>query len=721
MGATFGRAGARWTAAALALALVTGFAGSPAPAAAAPAVADDPDDVENPSDPAEPPPPREASLEEKERAGTVVGIPAGSYDLYGLNDYLYTYELWRRAAPATEVQAAAELSINQYDAAAQRCDACTVYVRTRVHEAKQRDVANDLRDAAEAREARNRRQQVAGLVQYTFPRPEAVGDGDRTFIFNVWEHLRAKQPWAARTIAAAAAAVPATPAERVDFLTGVGRLYTADTDDRLADQAAGDAAKLAELRRREARFRAANHIGGFPRDDESWYLVSDVDFLTKLRDRIAGNAMYTLTYHALAIAIYDGAEAEWREFIETGLAAAALRDRQRREAENLAAYRKAVTDIRDPAVRDGWKNRAVAADRALAASAATGRVGPLIEFLLGYEKLPPDGSDLAAFYGHVLRPGTMWVFGHLGRKQGTVRKVWTAAGPQWPVDRAAAVTGELGGDAAVRDLAVLLRVGDFHYRVERFLDVDSGRSRAEVVWEVKPTAAKAGHTLRQPVAADVTGDGRTDLVLHGTDPAGRPQRITLAARADGGYTPTSAPVAAALVDGRTAAGDVDRDGRADLLTVVPDKKGARVWLSRGGPTGPGEPVLRWTGAGLNAADWSEPMVGDLDADGRPELAMLHREAKGATLWAHTDLATGTVGHAKRWTSPADWTYAGLVPAATDVNGDGRTDVVLLQQNGDTAARLWTVRSTGAAFEAARPVWASAKDAAWRVANTRVAR
>jgi hypothetical protein len=684
---------------------------------------DDPPDTEIPSDPEELPPPPEASILEKEKAGLVAGIPASSWEEYAKVDYQFTISLWRTAVYDTEVRAGAELALGTYDPETQRCDACTTFIRTNIFVANDRDIRQETHDRTQAFEARYRRQAVADMADYTFPNASAVGTGDRNFIFTIWEHLRAKKPWATRSIAAAAGAVTATPDERIEFLTSFGATYFyPDQAQRIKDEAGDDLELLKDLERRAKRKAAGIAVGisfGQPgNEDQSWYLINDSVFLDRLYTKVENDDFYTLCSHAIAIVLYDEGPTEWRAFIESGIHDVAAQDEERRRVERFEAAKARVTVIRDKAVADGLKNRAVAGTAAL----ATGKLSSLVNFEQTYDQLAPDASDMTVFYDYGTAPSGMWVFGHVGRKagSGTVRRVWTSPAG-WRALNAQAVLGEFDGKPG-QDAAALYKVANLSYRIEVFPKVDSPSGPPKTVWELKPTSATVGWTLQTPVATDVNADGRTDIAVYGTDPLKKPILMTLFGEADGTFRQQVLSVPVALVTGRVVAGDVSGDGKGDLVTFVQHAtKGAQMWVSVAGDNGYATPVERWSSTTVKLAEAGTPVIGDFDKDNRAEVAIFRKEtATTASLWLHDNVASGTVSFAKKWTSPAGWTFDGLFPVATDVNGDARTDLAVMQRNDLAKTSVWAIRAKSGGFDPATLAWTSAKGS-WRTANTRIAR
>jgi hypothetical protein len=682
---------------------------------------DDPPDEEFPSDPEELPPPPEATILEKEQAGLIVGIPASSWEEYAKGDYQFTVELWRRAVFDTEVRAGAELAIGTYDVETHRCDACTTFIRTNIYAAQTRDIKQETQDRTAAFEARYRRQAVADLVDYTFPDASAVGSGDRNFAFNIWEHLRATKPWATRSIAAAATAVTATPEARVEFLVSFGTsLFYPDQADHLDDIYKDDQEAKAEADRRAKRKAAGSAVGiSFGRvgdEDESWYLVSDSVFLDRLYTRIANDPFYKLTSTAIAIVLYDEGPAQWRAFIDKDIHDVGLQDEERRRVERYEAMRTVVTRIRDEAEKLAYKNRAIAANAAL----ATSKLGPLVTFEQTYDRLPPDAGDVTAFYDNGTAASTLWVFGYAGRKTGTARRVWSAP-TGWRTVNAQPLSGEFDGKAG-RDAAALYKVGNFSYRLELFGNVDAFTGAPRTAWTVLPATSTTGYTLNTPVAADINADGRTDIAVYGTNAAKQPILLTLFAQADGTFRQQVATSTAALVAGRVVAGDVNGDRKADLVTFVQHStEGAQMWLALGSDTGFAASVKRWSNTGVKLAEAGTPVIGDFDKDNRAEVIIVRKKtATTAGAWMFDNIASGTVSFAEKWASPAAWTFDALQPVATDVNGDARVDLVLMRRDDVSKTSLWTIRAKSGGFDPAVQPWTSAKGA-WRIANTRIAR
>jgi hypothetical protein len=204
-------------------------------------------------------------------------------------------------------------------------------------------------------------------------------------------------------------------------------------------------------------------------------------------------------------------------------------------------------------------------------------------------------------------------------------------------------------------------------------------------------------------SADVTCDGLTDLV------AGHASRIDVhRGRPDGTFAPAlGTALPAGTVAHRLATGDLDRNGCADVATVL----GTELWTFQGSAAGLGHgtrvrgadavnvvalhdltgdgvldavvggggvSVLPGNGRGgfgrasrIVAAEQGFD-VGDLDGDGRLDVVTV--EAGQLHAWGQS--ATGSFD--RRWTSPFD---AGADVLVDDVTGDGRAEIVVTANGG----------------------------------------
>jgi hypothetical protein len=241
------------------------------------------------------------------------------------------------------------------------------------------------------------------------------------------------------------------------------------------------------------------------------------------------------------------------------------------------------------------------------------------------------------------------------------------------------------------------------------------------------------HVDRQALAlsaGDIDGDGRPDLILGASSfPFGdRPELRTYRNR--GGFVfgaPVVTSIDAVQVNiGTVVAGDIDGDGRADVVVSGDFQAPVSVWRSRGDGTfalatgfltgyypgravladldGDGRPDLvyrnairfppftieAWHNDGAGAfsqlaredilPNSSDVVVADVNGDGALDLVIAQEQEYRSLVFVSLFAGDGRGSFApeERWTLPVD---ANVVPApwlgAVDWDGDGRTDLVLM--------------------------------------------
>jgi serine protease len=230
---------------------------------------------------------------------------------------------------------------------------------------------------------------------------------------------------------------------------------------------------------------------------------------------------------------------------------------------------------------------------------------------------------------------------------------------------------ERDGAAFVPNLqAVAARPGRYLLRVRNTLgsrapytlDVDVTRDPA--VTFGPPLLVQGSGPSSSVIVADVTGDGRADLVgasrgtpAQGSDPGVAAVISVFAQNPDGTLAdPVRLASSARSYYAPMAAGDLDGDGAVDLVAAT--QAGIEVYWHRG--SGLAGPALI---AGSPAC--SALVTADLDADGRAEIL--------CDGWRLVVLEATSTGFSRQELGP--YTGPAALIAAGDVNGDGRTDIV----------------------------------------------
>jgi hypothetical protein len=265
----------------------------------------------------------EATAEEKVLAAAVLGIVAGE-DLLILADKNFVFEIWKRAAGKPEVQAAALAAHEAGD------EAATAFIRTGIHEAHERDKANELRDATEARLKREAKQRAAATIGIT-PTPEMLAMSDRDFIHAIWQQATGQ-----RVKEAALAAFGGTAEAQKEFIdSGIRTAHERDQQEAIdRDHEASEAEKAAQAAR-DAKSRAAGVIGLVAGDDV--LVLSDENFVRLIWNRTTDG---TEVNSAAENALRSSDPAAWKAFIDAG-----IYDANKRDIE-IALKKKADEDRR---------------------------------------------------------------------------------------------------------------------------------------------------------------------------------------------------------------------------------------------------------------------------------------------------------------------------------------------------------------------------------------
>ncbi|MDB5267643.1 MAG: hypothetical protein JWP58_683 [Hymenobacter sp.] len=183
---------------------------------------------------------------------------------------------------------------------------------------------------------------------------------------------------------------------------------------------------------------------------------------------------------------------------------------------------------------------------------------------------------------------------------------------------------------------------------------------------------------------DVNGDGLADLV---TANSGTNSVSVLAGQAGGGFAPA---ISYATGNGGTplsvAVADVNGDGRLDILAGNSNNSTVSVLLQQA--AGGFAPVAVYsTGSGTRPA---AVVVADVNGDGRPDIVTANYASSNVSILPGQ--AGGTFAPASAYDAGTNSQPNGL--AVADVNGDGRPDIVTANYASSTAGVLLAQASGG---------------------------
>ncbi|MFD1212700.1 FG-GAP-like repeat-containing protein [Arthrobacter sp. GCM10027362] len=185
---------------------------------------------------------------------------------------------------------------------------------------------------------------------------------------------------------------------------------------------------------------------------------------------------------------------------------------------------------------------------------------------------------------------------------------------------------------------------------------------------------------RYAAAGDLNGDGRGDLLSRRSDGTLWLYR----GNGKGGFgTPAQLGSGWQIYNALIGAGDLDSDGRADLLARHTD---GSLWFYAGTGSGTYKARVRVGTSGWNQFD-DVIGAGDLDSDGKADLLAKRPDGK---VYLYPGLGTGRVG--SRIQVASGWQAYQQLVAPRDFTGDGRADLLARKADGT----LWLMRGTGKA-------------------------
>ena len=195
-----------------------------------------------------------------------------------------------------------------------------------------------------------------------------------------------------------------------------------------------------------------------------------------------------------------------------------------------------------------------------------------------------------------------------------------------------------------------------------------------------PACVGAGSSWQRVGAGDVDGDGRTDLLWR--DSATGELRVWFMSASGSieqglsyGIVPLTWQVAEVA--------DVDGDWLADIIWYAPSSGQVAVWQMH-----PSGSYWAWFPASVGAGSgWSTQSAGDFDGDGRADLLWRHTDGTVAVWYMNGPTVAGL--HFLPGVPMADWS----LQAIGDYDGDGRDDIAWLSSSGNVVRWMMQGRAS----------------------------
>jgi hypothetical protein len=242
----------------------------------------------------------------------------------------------------------------------------------------------------------------------------------------------------------------------------------------------------------------------------------------------------------------------------------------------------------------------------------------------------------------------------------------------------AAATGDFNGDGKLdvltldgSNLNVILGKGDGTFQTPISLNI----SATGIFWEAIATGDfTSSHLLDVAVWAVNANTGNSELhIFLGNGAGNLTYNATYAAPNSSNANPGP---------NNLVAMDVNGDGKVDIVAMTP-YNGVFVFLGNGDGTFQA-PIANATVCTNAIGNCQSLAVGDLNGDGKPDLAFQSNDTTGGGISVLLNTGTGTFGTPTYYPVAISGVFAGAGIAIGDVNGDKKPDIVVGSAGGATA-------------------------------------